>query len=79
MINFWNNTSNYEYILEFIDSTNKMEEDGNQKKHRKRQAGPKAEKKKAKSKHQQELTPQQRNPKAFAIQHAQKTAKLIRR
>lgn len=56
-----------------------MEEDGNQKKHRKRQAGPKAEKKKAKSKHQQELTPQQRNPKAFAIQHAQKTAKLIRR
>ncbi|XP_011456491.3 ribosome biogenesis protein BMS1 homolog [Magallana gigas] len=56
-----------------------MEEDGNQKKHRKRQAGPKAEKKKAKNKHQQELTPQQRNPKAFAIQHAQKTAKLIRR
>lgn len=56
-----------------------MEEDANKKVHRKRQAGPKAEKKKAKNKHQQDLTPQQRNPKAFAIQHAQKTAKLIKR
>ncbi|KAL3876947.1 hypothetical protein ACJMK2_034726 [Sinanodonta woodiana] len=47
--------------------------------HRQKQAGPKAEKKKGKKKHEQELTPQQRNPKAFAIQHARKTLRIVQR
>ncbi|KAK3583604.1 hypothetical protein CHS0354_039426 [Potamilus streckersoni] len=49
------------------------------KAHRQKQAGPKAEKKKVKKKHEQELTPQQRNPKAFAIQHARKTLRIVQR
>lgn len=56
-----------------------MDGEDQRKGHRKRQAGPKAEKKKAKNKHQQDLTPQQRNPKAFSIQHARKTAKIVQR
>ncbi|KAK3091894.1 hypothetical protein FSP39_023506 [Pinctada imbricata] len=56
-----------------------MEGAENQKKHRQKHAGIKAEKKKAKNKHQQDLTPQQRNPKAFSIQHARKTAKIVQR
>ncbi|GFO38107.1 ribosome biogenesis protein bms1 [Plakobranchus ocellatus] len=50
-----------------------------QKTHRARHSGPKAEKKKAKNKHEQELTARQRNPKAFAIQSVNKAAKAFRR
>ena len=56
-----------------------MEEKREKKVHRQRQAGPKALKKKAKSGHEQDLTPQQRNPKAFSVQHARKTLKLVQR
>lgn len=49
------------------------------KKHRQPRSGPSAEKKKAKNKHVQELTAQQRNPKAFSIQHAVKTSRLVQR
>ncbi|XP_064633506.1 ribosome biogenesis protein BMS1 homolog [Lineus longissimus] len=56
-----------------------MEEDSSRKGHRKRHAGPKAEKKKAKNKHEQDLTARQRNPKAFAIQSVNKTERLVRR
>ena len=54
-------------------------EEDPRKAHRKRQAGPKAEKKKAKNKHEQDLTPQQRNPKAFAFHSVNKVAKQVRR
>lgn len=47
--------------------------------HRKRHAGPKAEKKKSKVKHEQELTARQRNPKAFAHHSVNKVAKAVRR
>lgn len=56
-----------------------MEDHSEKKPHRKRQAGPKAFKKKAKSDHQQELSAQQRNPRAFAIQHAKKALKVVQR
>lgn len=56
-----------------------MDGEDQKKVHRKRQSGPKADKKKAKKNHQQELTPQQRNPKAFSIQHAVKTARVVQR
>ena len=56
-----------------------MEGEDHKKVHRQRQAGPKAEKKKSKKNHQQDLTPQQRNPRAFSIQHAKKTAKIVQR
>ncbi|WAQ97349.1 BMS1-like protein [Mya arenaria] len=56
-----------------------MEEKGREKAHRKRQAGPKAAKKKSKSDHEQELTAQQRNPRAFSIQHAKKALKTVQR
>ena len=49
------------------------------KAHRKRQAGRKAEKKKSKNPHEQELTAQQRNPKAFSFQRVNKVAKAVRR
>ncbi|XP_060080432.1 ribosome biogenesis protein BMS1 homolog [Ylistrum balloti] len=49
------------------------------KKHRQPRAGPSADKKKAKNKHVQELTAQQRNPKAFSVQHAVKTSRLVQR
>lgn len=49
------------------------------KSHRKKQSGPKAEKKKSKEKHDQEMTAKQRNPKAFAVQSVKKTAKLVQR
>ncbi|XP_033758019.1 ribosome biogenesis protein BMS1 homolog [Pecten maximus] len=49
------------------------------KKHRQPKSGPSADKKKAKNKHVQELTAQQRNPKAFSIQHAVKTSRLVQR
>lgn len=49
------------------------------KKHRQPKSGPSADKKKAKNKHEQELTAKQRNPKAFAIQHARKTTRLVQR
>ena len=52
---------------------------GEKKGHHKRQAGPKAEKKKSKVKHEQDLTPQQRNPKAFAFHSVNKVAKAARR
>ena len=51
----------------------------NQKAHSKRHAGPKAEKKKAKNEHKQELTAQQRNPKAFAFHSVNKVARKVRR
>ena len=57
-----------------------MEEERVEKKgHRARLAGVKAEKKKAKNKHEQELTARQRNPKAFSVQAIQKTAKRVQR
>ena len=42
------------------------------KAHQKRRAGGKAEKKKGKTPHEQELTAKQKNPKAFAIQNVTK-------
>ncbi|XP_046584794.1 ribosome biogenesis protein BMS1 homolog [Haliotis rubra] len=56
-----------------------MEGEDKKKAHRVRQAGRKAEKKKAKDKHEQDLTAKQRNPRAFAIQSANKTAKRVQR
>lgn len=50
-----------------------------QKPHKKQTAGRKADKKKAKSDHKQELTPQQRNPKAFAFQSVNKVQRAVRR
>ncbi|PAA67329.1 hypothetical protein BOX15_Mlig002466g2 [Macrostomum lignano] len=53
--------------------------------HRKRQSGPKAEKKQkqkqklSKSDPATALQQRRRNPKAFAVQHATKTAKIVRR
>ncbi len=47
--------------------------------HRKRQAGPKADKKKDKKQHEQELTDKQRNPKAFSYHSVNKVAKAVRR
>ncbi|XP_013412523.1 ribosome biogenesis protein BMS1 homolog isoform X2 [Lingula anatina] len=55
-----------------------MDEDS-RKPHRLRHSGPKADKKKAKNKHEQELTPQQRNPKAFAFHSVNKVAKSVKR
>lgn len=56
-----------------------MDDHTEKKPHRKRQSGPKAVKKKAKSDHQQELSAQQRNPKAFSVQHAKKALKVVQR
>ncbi|XP_048248671.1 ribosome biogenesis protein BMS1 homolog isoform X1 [Haliotis rufescens] len=56
-----------------------MEGEDKRKVHRVRQAGRKAEKKKAKDKHEQDLSAKQRNPRAFAIQSANKTAKRVQR
>lgn len=50
-----------------------------QKSHRERNAGRKAEKKKKKDPHVQDLTAQQRNPKAFAINSAVKAERKFRR
>ncbi|XP_012941339.1 ribosome biogenesis protein BMS1 homolog isoform X2 [Aplysia californica] len=55
-----------------------MESDIN-KGHRARHSGPKAEKKKAKKDHKQELNAKQRNPRAFAIQSVNKAAKAFQR
>ena len=44
------------------------------KAHQKRRAGGKAEKKKGKTPHEQELTAKQKNPKAFAIQNVTKVS-----
>jgi ribosome biogenesis protein BMS1 len=49
------------------------------KTHRERNAGRKAEKKKKKNPHVQELTPQQRNPKAFTFNSAVKAERKFRR
>ena len=56
-----------------------MDDKRKEKKHSKRQHGPKAEKKKAKSEHKQELTAQQRNPKAFAYHSIKKVERQVRR
>jgi len=57
-----------------------MDDEADQRKqHRKRHSGPKAEKKKSKEKHEQELTARQRNPKAFAYHSVNKVAKAVRR
>lgn len=57
-----------------------MEEGDQHKKHRSKQAGNKAEKKKVrKNKHEQDLTARQRNPKAFAVQSVNKAAKQFHR
>ncbi|KAI8796542.1 ribosome biogenesis protein BMS1 [Biomphalaria glabrata] len=56
-----------------------MDEPDIKKGHRPRQAGRKADKKKAKNKHEQDLTAKQRNPRAFAIQSVNKAAKAFRR
>jgi len=55
------------------------EHSDNKKAHRKRQSGPKAFKKKSKNPHEQELTAQQRNPRAFSVQHANKALKVVQR
>lgn len=49
------------------------------KQHRVPQSGRKAVKKAAKKQHFQEMTAQQRNPKAFAIQSVDKAARKFRR
>ncbi|KAF4520335.1 hypothetical protein B566_EDAN004395 [Ephemera danica] len=49
------------------------------KSHRERNAGRKAEKKKKKNPHVQELTPQQRNPKAFTFNSAVRAERKFRR
>ena len=57
-----------------------LSEDFDKKKgHNKRHAGRKAEKKTAKNKHVQELTSQQRNPKASAFQSAVKAQRKFAR
>lgn len=56
-----------------------MEDRRENKTHRKKLSGPKAERKKSKQDHNQDLTPRQRNPKAFAIQHANKTLRTVQR
>ena len=56
-----------------------MDEKHENRTHRPRKSGPKALKKKAKSSHEQDYTPEQRNPKAFSVQHAKKTLKSIQR
>lgn len=57
-----------------------LSEDFDKKKsHNKRHAGRKAEKKAAKNKHVQDLTPQQRNPKASAFQSAVKAHRKFAR
>uniref|UniRef100_A0A0P4WGX0 Bms1-type G domain-containing protein n=1 Tax=Scylla olivacea TaxID=85551 RepID=A0A0P4WGX0_SCYOL len=57
-----------------------LSEDFDKKKsHSQRHAGRKAEKKEAKNKHVQELTPQQRNPKASAFQSAVKAQRKFAR
>jgi len=55
------------------------EYDNSKKAHVKRKAGKKAEKKKGKEGHEQELTAKQRNPKAFAVQNITKTERRVRR
>ncbi|XP_006816551.1 ribosome biogenesis protein BMS1 homolog [Saccoglossus kowalevskii] len=47
--------------------------------HRGRKSGPKADKKKKKHVHEQELTDRQRNPRAFSVQSVVKTARAVRR
>ncbi|ELU07193.1 hypothetical protein CAPTEDRAFT_82469, partial [Capitella teleta] len=47
--------------------------------HRQRKAGPKAEKKKAKKEKDETLDPRQRNPRAFAFHSVNKVAKRVRR
>ena len=55
-------------------------EKASQKAHRKRQAGAKADKKKTKSGGKDEnLTAQQRNPKAFSYHSVNKVARAVRR
>ncbi|XP_065583035.1 ribosome biogenesis protein BMS1 homolog isoform X2 [Artemia franciscana] len=58
-----------------------MDEDifDKKKQHRERHAGRKAEKKKGKNEHQQDLTAQQRNPKAFAINSVKKAQRQFHR
>lgn len=55
------------------------EDDDSKKSHRKRQAGRKADKKKSKNPHEQELTAKQRNPKAFSYHSVNKVARAVRR
>jgi ribosome biogenesis protein BMS1 len=47
--------------------------------HRKRAAGPKAVKKKAKKGKDETLNPKQRNPKAFAFHSVDKVSRKVRR
>ncbi|KAK8786695.1 hypothetical protein V5799_023529, partial [Amblyomma americanum] len=56
-----------------------MDDDQKIKAHRARHSGRKAEKKEKKNEHVQELTPKQRNPKAFSVQSVQKAEKKFRR
>ncbi|XP_060567637.1 ribosome biogenesis protein BMS1 homolog [Ruditapes philippinarum] len=57
------------------------EQSDNKKAHRKKLSGPKAERKKSKQGPgiDQNLTAQQRNPRAFSIQHANKALKTVQR
>ncbi|KZC05099.1 Ribosome biogenesis protein bms1 [Dufourea novaeangliae] len=58
---------------------NETEDTVSHKTHRERNAGRKAEKKKAKKEHVQELTDKQRNPKAFTFHSAIKAERRFRR
>ncbi|XP_053392079.1 ribosome biogenesis protein BMS1 homolog [Mercenaria mercenaria] len=55
------------------------EQSDNKKAHRKKLSGPKAARKRAKQDVDHNLTPQQRNPRAFSIQHANKALKTVQR
>lgn len=59
--------------------SNATEDTVKQKTHRERNAGRKAEKKKAKNQHVQELTDKQKNPKAFTFNSAVKAERRFRR
>uniref|UniRef100_A0A0A9YDD7 Bms1-type G domain-containing protein n=1 Tax=Lygus hesperus TaxID=30085 RepID=A0A0A9YDD7_LYGHE len=56
-----------------------LEKDDKRKPHRERLSGRKADKKKAKKDHQQELTAKQRNPKAFAVSNVVRAERRFRR
>ncbi|KAJ8021440.1 Ribosome biogenesis protein BMS1-like [Holothuria leucospilota] len=55
------------------------EQKGKHKPHRQKHSGPQAERKKNKTKVQEEQSAKQRNPKAFAVQSVNKTARAVRR
>lgn len=74
------------YLSEFchfrvwgLCDTTMEEQKGRHKPHRQKHSGPQAERKKNKTKVQEEQSAKQRNPKAFAVQSVNKTARAVRR